>query len=111
MKVVTRIEQGGARATKTSWYAPGIGLVRQATDSSGVTSTTDLIDYSFRPGGETAGRRALCRLARSSVGIDPEKLEAVFARAAREVSEGLLPSARSRWRVVAASPACAASGA
>jgi len=46
---VTRIEQGGAHATKTSWYAPGIGLVRQATDSSGVTSTTDLIDYSFRP--------------------------------------------------------------
>jgi len=49
VKVVTRIEQGGARATKTSWYAPGIGLVRQATDSSGVASTTDLIDYSFRP--------------------------------------------------------------
>jgi len=34
------------------------------------------------------------RLAESpeSVGIDPEKLEAVFARGAREVREGLLPS-------------------
>ncbi len=49
VKVVTRIEQGGARATKTSWFAPGIGLVRQATDSGGITSTTDLIDYSFKP--------------------------------------------------------------
>jgi hypothetical protein len=49
LKVVTRIEQGGARATKTSWYAAGVGLVRQATESSGVASTTDLIDYSFKP--------------------------------------------------------------
>lgn len=49
VKVVTRIEQGGARATRTSWFAPGVGLVRQATESSGVTSTTDLLDYSFKP--------------------------------------------------------------
>ena len=48
-KVVTHIEQGGAHATKTSWYAPGIGLVRQATESGGIASTTDLVDYSFEP--------------------------------------------------------------
>lgn len=48
VKVVVRIAQGGAQATKTSWYAAGIGLVRQATDSGGVASTTDLIDYSFK---------------------------------------------------------------
>lgn len=48
VRVVTKIEQGGAQATKTSWFAPGVGLVRQATDSSGITSTTELIDYSFK---------------------------------------------------------------
>ena len=52
LKVVTALEQGGVRAMKTSWYAPGVGLVRQATDTSGMTSTTDLIDYSFKPRGE-----------------------------------------------------------
>jgi hypothetical protein len=49
VKLVTKIEQGGVHVTKTSWFAAGVGLVRQATDSSGVTSTTDLIDYSFKP--------------------------------------------------------------
>jgi len=49
VKIVTHIEQGGAQATKTSWYAPGVGLVRQTTDSSGVTSSTELVDYSFKP--------------------------------------------------------------
>ena len=33
-------------------------------------------------------------VAPESVGIDPEKLEAVFRRAAREVEDGLLPSAQ-----------------
>jgi hypothetical protein len=49
LKVVTRIEQGGVSVTKTSWYAPGVGLVQQATQSSGVDSETVLVDYSFKP--------------------------------------------------------------
>lgn len=49
VKVVTEIVQGGAAATKTSWFAPGVGLVRQSTSSGGVTSETELLDYSFRP--------------------------------------------------------------
>ena len=49
MKIVTEIQQGGAWATKTSWFAPGVGLVRQATESNGVSSVTELLDYSFQP--------------------------------------------------------------
>ena len=49
LKVVTRIEQGGVSVTKTSWYAAGVGLVQQATQSSGVDSQTVLVDYSFKP--------------------------------------------------------------
>lgn len=48
VKIVSQIEQGGARSTKISWYARGVGLVRQSTSSGGVASTTDLVDYSFQ---------------------------------------------------------------
>ncbi len=49
VKILTQIEQGGVHASKTSWFAPGVGLVRQSTDSGGVTSTTELLEYSFQP--------------------------------------------------------------
>lgn len=49
VKIETEIRQGGAAATKTSWFAPNVGLVRQATESAGVTSVTELLDYSFKP--------------------------------------------------------------
>ncbi|CAG1002291.1 hypothetical protein MYXO_03116 [Myxococcaceae bacterium] len=44
IRILTEIEQGGARATKTSWYAAGVGLVRQTTESSGIGSTTELTE-------------------------------------------------------------------
>lgn len=48
MKVVTKVVQGGALVTKTYWYANWVGLVKSMTESGPVTSTTELMDYSFR---------------------------------------------------------------
>ena len=41
------------------------------------------------------------------LGIDSEKLEAVFARARRDVDDGTLPSAQVASRGTASSPVCA----
>ena len=46
MKVMTNVVQGGARVTKTYWYAPGVGLVKSMTDTGSVKSTTELLEYS-----------------------------------------------------------------
>ena len=48
MKVTTRVVQGGTPVTKTYWYANWVGLVKSMTDTGAVTSTTELVDYSFR---------------------------------------------------------------
>ena len=45
MKVMTKVIQGGARVTKTYWYAPGVGLVKSMTDTGSVKSTTELIAH------------------------------------------------------------------
>ena len=45
MKVMTNVVQGGARVTKTYWYAPGVGLVKSMTDTGSVKSTTELLEY------------------------------------------------------------------
>lgn len=47
-KVVTQVTQGGSPVTKTYWYANQIGLVKSKTETSAVTSTTELQDYSFK---------------------------------------------------------------
>lgn len=47
-KVETAIVQGGAKVSKRYYYADGVGLVKSETNSSGVKSSTELIDYSFK---------------------------------------------------------------
>lgn len=49
MKVVTKVNQGGADVTKTYWFANHVGLVKSATQSGPVGSVTELVDYSFKP--------------------------------------------------------------
>jgi hypothetical protein len=48
MKVATTVLQGSATVSKTYWYANWIGLVKSMTETGGVKSTTELIDYSFK---------------------------------------------------------------
>ena len=48
MEVDSKVNQGGVDVAKTYFYADGIGLVKSMTDSGGVKSTTELIDYSFK---------------------------------------------------------------
>jgi hypothetical protein len=49
MKVESTVLQGGATVSKTYWWAPGVGMVKSATLSGGVLSSTELLDYSFKP--------------------------------------------------------------
>jgi hypothetical protein len=46
--VHTDVTQGGAPVKKDYWYANWVGLVKSQTDSGSVTSTTELMDYSFK---------------------------------------------------------------
>lgn len=53
MKVVTRLRDGDAAVTRTTWYAPGVGLVKTLTESPTLRYGSQLADYSFkrkRPG-------------------------------------------------------------
>jgi hypothetical protein len=47
MKVVTGVS-GGARMTKTYWYAEGVGLVKSMTDGGQIKYGFELVDYSFQ---------------------------------------------------------------
>lgn len=48
VRVVSTVKQGPATVTKTYWYANHVGLVKAYTESGGVKSTSELVDYSFR---------------------------------------------------------------
>jgi hypothetical protein len=48
MKVETSVIQGGTPVNKTAWFADGVGMVKSMTDTGSVTSTSELLDYSFR---------------------------------------------------------------
>lgn len=48
MKVVTRVSEGPGTATKTYWYADGVGLVKYMTESGPIKYTWELVDYSFK---------------------------------------------------------------
>lgn len=48
MRVDSRVTQGGAQVAKSYWYANWVGLVKSTTESGGVKSTTELVDYSFK---------------------------------------------------------------
>lgn len=47
MKVVSDVTTAGAKATKTYWYGPNVGLVKSITESGPVKSTTELVSYDF----------------------------------------------------------------
>ena len=67
MKVVTSVVQGGAPVSKVYWYAPFVGLVKSMTESSGVKSSTVLLDYNFR-------KRTMPEWA-AEVGVETSKQE------------------------------------
>jgi hypothetical protein len=48
MKVVSRVTEGDAAVTRTSWYAPGVGLVKTQTKTPTLEYGSELKDYSFR---------------------------------------------------------------
>jgi hypothetical protein len=53
MKIVSRVTEGDAAVTRTTWYAPGVGLVKMQTETPTLKYGAQLVDYSFknkRPG-------------------------------------------------------------
>lgn len=48
MKIVSKVEDGGALMTKTSWYANGVGLVKTMTEGGQIKYGWELKDYSFK---------------------------------------------------------------
>jgi hypothetical protein len=48
MKVISEITGGNISQTKTSWYAPDVGLVKSTTEASQITYGFELADYSFK---------------------------------------------------------------
>jgi hypothetical protein len=48
MKVTSEISGGAIPMIKTSWYAPGVGLVKSATQGGQIKYGSELTDYSFK---------------------------------------------------------------
>ncbi|HYG79652.1 MAG TPA: hypothetical protein VD861_04655 [Pyrinomonadaceae bacterium] len=48
MKVVSRVTDGDAAVTRTTWYAPGVGLVKTLTETPTLRYGWQLSDYSFK---------------------------------------------------------------
>jgi hypothetical protein len=48
MRVTTQVVQSGAPVKKIYWYAPGVGMVKSATDSGSVQSETQLLKYNLK---------------------------------------------------------------
>src|ERR1044071_2182295 len=48
MKVVSRVREGDAGVTRTTWYAPGVGLVKTLTEAPPLKYGAQLADYSFK---------------------------------------------------------------
>jgi hypothetical protein len=48
MKITSEITGVGVPMTKTSWYAPGVGLVKSTTQGGQMQYGFDLTDYSFK---------------------------------------------------------------
>jgi hypothetical protein len=48
MKVTSEITSGASPMTKTSWYAPGVGLVKSTTEGGQIKYGSELTDYSFK---------------------------------------------------------------
>lgn len=48
MKVVSKVTDGDAAVTRTTWYAPGVGLVKTLTETPTLKYGSQLADYSFK---------------------------------------------------------------
>lgn len=48
MKIVSKIDDGGAAMTKTYWYADGVGLVKTTSEGRQIKYGWELKDYSFK---------------------------------------------------------------
>jgi hypothetical protein len=48
MKVTSKVTEGDAAVTRTTWYAPGVGLVKTLTETPALKYGSELKDYSFR---------------------------------------------------------------
>ncbi|HEY0379505.1 MAG TPA: hypothetical protein VGC87_21485 [Pyrinomonadaceae bacterium] len=51
MKVVSKVTDGDAAVTRTTWYAPGVGLVKTLTETPTLRYGSELVDYSFKKKG------------------------------------------------------------
>lgn len=48
IKMISHVSNGGTVATKTYWYADGIGVVKSWTDAGAIRYGYELADYSFK---------------------------------------------------------------
>lgn len=48
MKVVSKVTDGDAAVTRTTWYAPGVGLVKTLIETPTLKYGSQLADYSFK---------------------------------------------------------------
>jgi hypothetical protein len=48
MKIVSKVTEGDAAVTRTTWYAPGVGLVKTRTETPSLQYGAELADYSFK---------------------------------------------------------------
>ncbi|HEY6189987.1 MAG TPA: hypothetical protein VIW80_20205 [Pyrinomonadaceae bacterium] len=53
IKIISHVSNGGTVATRTNWYADGIGVVKSWTDAGAIKYGFELEDYSFK---KTASR-------------------------------------------------------
>jgi hypothetical protein len=56
MKVVSKVDDGGAVVTKTYWYAAGVGLVKTTTEGGQIKYGWELKDYSFKKTGQNRNK-------------------------------------------------------
>lgn len=48
IKMISQVSNGGTTATRTNWYAEGVGVVKSWTDAGAIRYGYELEDYSFR---------------------------------------------------------------
>jgi hypothetical protein len=56
MKIISKVDDGGAAMTKTYWYADGVGLVKTTTEGGQIKYGWELKDYSFKKGGQSRNK-------------------------------------------------------
>ncbi len=56
MKIVSKVDDGGAAMTKTYWYADGVGLVKTTSEGRQIKYGWELKDYSFKKTGQNRNK-------------------------------------------------------